>query len=68
MTAVSIVCWLALFGSARWAFRWPGQTKALRDAFAHGKTAGFLPLFRWEAHWQTPVTELRKQLTCPAVS
>ena len=59
---------LALFGSVRWAFRWPRQTKALRAAFAHGKAAGFLPLFRWEDHWETPVADLRKKLDCPAVS
>ncbi len=59
---------LALFGTVRWAFRWPGQAAALRDAFARGKAAGFLPVFRWEDHWATPVTDLREQLACPAVS
>jgi len=58
---------IAVFGTVRWAFRWPGQAAALRDAFRRGKTAGFLPLVRWEAHWETPVTELRARLDCPAV-
>jgi ubiquinone biosynthesis protein COQ4 len=59
---------LALFASVRWAFRWPNQTKALRDAFTRGKTAAFLPLFRWEEHWETPVADLRRRLDCPQVS
>jgi ubiquinone biosynthesis protein COQ4 len=58
---------LALFASVRWAFRWPGQTKALRDAYARGKAASFLPLVRWEEDWETPVRELRTRLACPAV-
>jgi len=56
---------LALFGTARWALSWSGQGAALRDAFARGKKTGFLPTFRWEDHWETPVTELQKLLTCP---
>jgi ubiquinone biosynthesis protein COQ4 len=58
---------LALFASVRWAFRWPNQTKALRTAFEHGKSAAFLPLFRWEEHWETPVAVLRERLACPRV-
>jgi ubiquinone biosynthesis protein COQ4 len=56
---------IALFGTARWAFQWPQQTKAMREAFARGKRTGFLPTFRWEAHWTTPVAELRLLLACP---
>ena len=49
----------------RWAFKWPGQRKALREAFTRGKRTGFLATFRWEDHWSTPVTELRAMLECP---
>jgi ubiquinone biosynthesis protein COQ4 len=59
---------IALFGSARWALRWPGQLRALRDALARGRRAGALATFRWEDHWETPVSELRERLACPAVS
>jgi len=56
---------IAMFGTLRWAFRWPHQSKALREAFARGKRTGFLPTFRWEDHWTTPISELRALLTCP---
>ena len=56
---------LAMFGSLRWAFEWPGQGKALREAFARGERTGTLATFRWEHHWSTPVTDLRTRLTCP---
>lgn len=56
---------IALFGTARWAFQWPQQTKAMREAFTRGTATGFLPTFRWEEHWATPVIELRAMLTCP---
>ena len=56
---------IATFGTLRYAFRWPHQTKALREAFARGKSTGFLPTFRWEDHWTTPVVELRSLLGCP---
>lgn len=56
---------LALFGTFRWALSWSGQPAALRDAFARGRKTGYLPTFRWEEHWETPVTELRTLLTCP---
>ena len=56
---------IAIFGTVRWAFKWPGQRKALREAFARGKRTGFLATFRWEEHWTTPVTELRALLDCP---
>jgi len=56
---------IAMFGTLRWAFKWPGQGKALREAFARGKRTGSLPMFRWEEHWATPVTELRALLECP---
>ena len=56
---------IALFGTVRWAFQWPQQPRALREAFARGKRTGFLPTFRWEEHWATPVTELRALLACP---
>lgn len=56
---------IALFGTVRWPFRWPQQARALREAFARGDRTGFLPTFRWEEHWSTPVTELRALLACP---
>jgi ubiquinone biosynthesis protein COQ4 len=56
---------ITIFGTVRWAFVWPGQAAALREAVARGKRTGFLPTFRWEDHWATPVTELRALLTCP---
>lgn len=56
---------IALFGTLRWAFTWRGQRAALREAFARGSRTGFLPTFRWEEHWATPVSELRALLTCP---
>lgn len=56
---------IALFGTVRWAFKWPKQGKALREAFARGARTGFLATFRWEEHWATPVSELRTLLECP---
>jgi ubiquinone biosynthesis protein COQ4 len=56
---------IALFGTVRWAFQWPQQSRALREAFARGERTGFLPTFRWEEHWSTPVSELRARLSCP---
>lgn len=56
---------ISLFGTVRWAFKWPGQTTALRDAFDRGKKTGFLATFRWEDHWETPVSQLRELLACP---
>ncbi|MEA2751840.1 MAG: ubiquinone biosynthesis protein [Myxococcales bacterium] len=56
---------IALFGTVRWAFQWPQQTRALREAFERGERTGFLATFRWEKHWATPVTELRTLLACP---
>lgn len=56
---------ITLFGTLRWAFAWPGQREALREAFMRGRRTGFLPTFRWEDHWATPVAELRALLACP---
>lgn len=56
---------IAMIGSARWAFKWPNQVMALREAFQRGTRTSFLPTFRWEEHWATPVTELRALLDCP---
>jgi ubiquinone biosynthesis protein COQ4 len=56
---------IALFGTVRWAFKWPKQAKALREAFMRGERTGFLATFRWEDHWATPVSELRGMLACP---
>ena len=56
---------IALFGTVRWAFKWPNQHKALREAFARGNATSFLATFRWEDHWSTPVSELRTLLECP---
>ena len=56
---------ITLCGTARWAFRWSDQLKELREAFDRGRRTGFLPTFRWEEHWTTPVTALRALLACP---
>jgi len=59
---------IAVFGSLRWALRYPGQLAALRRAFRGGKATAFLPTFRWEDHWATQVGELRVALRCPALA
>ena len=59
---------ITIFGTVRWAFAWPDQHAALREAITRGRRTGFLPTFRWEDHWATPVTELRALLTCPPAS
>ncbi len=59
---------IATLGTLRWAFEWPGQGKALREAFSRGKRTRTLATFRWEDHWATPLTELRELLACPPAS
>jgi ubiquinone biosynthesis protein COQ4 len=39
--------------------------RAMRAAYRRGRATRPLATFRWEAHWQTPVAELRRALTCP---
>jgi len=56
---------LAFFGTLRW-LRGHGHLRALREAYRRGKATKFLPTFRWEEHWATPVSELRQDLACPS--
>jgi ubiquinone biosynthesis protein COQ4 len=58
---------LAFFGTLRW-LRGRGQLRALREAHRRGKATKFLPTFRWEEHWATPVSELRELLACPSAT
>ncbi|MBX3219705.1 MAG: hypothetical protein KF795_04240 [Labilithrix sp.] len=57
---------LAVFGSLRWMKLGGAHFAALRHAYRRGAATSFLPTFRWEEHWTTPVTELRATLSCPA--
>jgi len=56
---------ITLFGTVRWGYTWPRFLSDLRAAFTHGREAAFLPTFRWEERWSTPVDELRRELRCP---
>jgi ubiquinone biosynthesis protein COQ4 len=40
--------------------------RELRHAFRRGEATAPLVTFRWEDHWATPVTELRRLLSCPS--
>jgi len=57
---------LALFGVLRYLGPTPSLLRDLRTAFRRGKATAFLPTFAWEDRWETPVAELRAELTCPA--
>jgi ubiquinone biosynthesis protein COQ4 len=57
---------LIFFGTLRWLKLRPAYLKELRRAFERGKATRFLPMVRWEDLWETPVSELRTTLTCPA--
>jgi ubiquinone biosynthesis protein COQ4 len=57
---------LTVFGTLRWTLRDKGHLTAIRHAYRRGKATKWLPTFRWEEHWATPVSELRAMLTCPA--
>lgn len=57
---------LAFFGTLRY-LKWRRDLfRDIRRAYRRGKATAFLATFRWEDHWETPVSELRKQLHCPA--
>ncbi len=58
---------LVVFGSLRWMkLLERTHLSELRAAFRRGKATSFLPTFRWEEHWSTPLSELRTMLACPA--
>jgi ubiquinone biosynthesis protein COQ4 len=56
---------IAALGSLRWLKLRKKHLRELRHAYRRGKATQFLPTFRWEDHWATPVSELRERLTCP---
>jgi ubiquinone biosynthesis protein COQ4 len=56
---------IATLGSLRYGLRLPGHARDLLTAYRRGKAARFLPTFRWEERWATPVAELREELACP---
>ncbi len=53
---------ITILGAVRHGRGWEGQMKAIREAFSRGKKTRFLPTFRWEEHWATPVSSLRERL------
>lgn len=57
---------LVVFGTLRWMKLDREHFAELREAYRRGVAASFLPTFRWEEHWSTPVSELRAMLACPA--
>ena len=57
---------LVVFGWLRWMKLDRKYLSALKVAYERGKAAKFLPTFRWEEHWSTPLGELRSMLACPA--
>ena len=65
-TGAPSALFLVVFGTVRWTLRKKGQVGRLFEAYRRGKATKFLPTFRWEEHWATPVTELRTMLDCPS--
>lgn len=57
---------LTLFGTLRWTIATKGHVGEVMRAYRRGKATKWLPTFRWEEHWSTPLTELRALLECPA--
>lgn len=57
---------LTVFGTLRWTLATKGQVGEIARAYRRGKATKWLPTFRWEDYWETPVTELRARLTCPS--
>ena len=53
---------ITILGALRATRGWHGQLTAMRAAYAHGKRVHYLPTFRWEEHWATPVRDLRTML------
>jgi len=65
-TGAPSALFLTVFGTLRWTFAKKGHVGEVVRAFRRGRAAKFLPTFRWEDHWSTPVTELRALLDCPS--
>lgn len=57
---------LTVLGTLRWTLRDKGHLAAIRHAYRRGKATKWLPTFRWEEHWATPLSELGAMLGCPA--
>lgn len=57
---------LAFLGTLRWIGLGRQHLSDLRRAYRRGKATAFLPTFRWEEHWSTPLAELREHLHCPS--
>jgi ubiquinone biosynthesis protein COQ4 len=57
---------LTVFGTVRWTLAKKGRVGDVLRAYRRGKATKWLPTFRWEDHWATPLDELRSKLTCPA--
>ncbi len=57
---------IVAFGTLRWLKLTPQHLRDLRHALARGRATASLPTVRWEEHWQTPVSDLRALLHCPA--
>jgi ubiquinone biosynthesis protein COQ4 len=56
---------IVVFGSLRLLHRGLRYFRALRHAFARGRSTRFLATFRWEEHWDEPIAALRERLACP---
>ena len=54
---------LTVFGTLRWAPAKRGHLRAVARAYRRGKSARFLPPFRWEEHWAVPLAALRERLS-----
>jgi ubiquinone biosynthesis protein COQ4 len=57
---------LAVLGTLRHVGPSPAFVRELRRAFRRGTATAPLATFRWEEHWATPLSELRRLLACPA--
>lgn len=57
---------LTVFGTVRWTLAKKGHVGEVMRAYRRGKATKWLPTFRWEDHWTTPLSELRQMLDCPA--
>lgn len=61
-TGAPIALVLTVFGAIRWGWQRPGFFRDLRQAYAAGKRAAYLPPLYWERRWHEPVVNLRRQL------
>jgi ubiquinone biosynthesis protein COQ4 len=57
---------LATVGTLRGVREYPGLVRDVVAAFRAGRKADTLPVFAWEDHWATPLTEVRALLGLPA--